>query len=110
PGYDWQVHRATAYGWWIERFRRTFELVDAARIDVFRGFVSYVAVPAHHRTARRGEWRRGPGLEPFAALSAEFGELQLIAEDLGVITPAVYRSTNALGLAAPAVLRCAFRG
>ena len=53
--------RATGYRWWIERFRRTFELVDLTRVDHFRGFVAYWAVPARPRTARQGVWRRAPG-------------------------------------------------
>ena len=53
--------RADGYRWWIERFRRTFELVDLTRIDHFRGFVAYWAVPAANKTAAHGRWRRGPG-------------------------------------------------
>src|SRR5262245_49137117 len=91
PLYNWHALRATGYRWWIERFRRTFELVDAARIDHFRGFVAYWAVPAGAKTALEGGWRRGPGHDLFDAVRAELGELPLIAEDLGVITPAVDR-------------------
>jgi len=110
PLYDWPVHRATGYRWWIERFRRTFELVDAARIDHFRGFVSYWAVPAAHKTARHGRWRRAPGLELFTAVEDELGLLPLIAEDLGRITPPVYRLRDELGLPGMAVLLWAFSG
>jgi 4-alpha-glucanotransferase len=106
PLYDWRAHRATAYRWWIERFRRTFELVDLARIDHFRGFVAYWAVPARHKTAHRGRWRPGPGAEPFRAA----GELALVAEDLGVITPAVVRLRKQLGLPGMVVLQWAFGG
>ena len=106
PLYDWPANRATGFRWWAERFRRTFELVDLARIDHFRGFVSYWAVPAGHRTARRGRWRRGPGIELFRAL----GDLPLIAEDLGVITPQVYALRDALGLPGMVVLQWAFGG
>ncbi len=108
PLYDWPVHRASGYLWWRERFRRTFELVDVCRIDHFRGFVSYWAVPAQHKTAKRGRWRRGPGLELFRAVEGELGELPLIAEDLGRITPAVYRLRDELGLPGMAVLLWAF--
>jgi 4-alpha-glucanotransferase len=104
PLYDWPANRAAGYRWWIERFSRTFELVDVARIDHFRGFVSYWAVPERHKTARRGHWRRGPGRELFDAV----GALPLIAEDLGVITPAVYRLRDELGLPGMAVLLWAF--
>jgi 4-alpha-glucanotransferase len=104
PLYDWPANRAAGYRWWAERFRRTFELVDLARIDHFRGFVSYWAVPERHKTARRGHWQRGPGRELFDAV----GDLPLIAEDLGVITPAVYRLRDELGLPGMAVLLWAF--
>ena len=61
PLYDWHAMRTTGYRWWIERFRRTFQLVDAARIDHFRGFVAFWAVPHGAETALEGVWRRGPG-------------------------------------------------
>jgi 4-alpha-glucanotransferase len=100
PLYAWSAHRANGYRWWIERFRRTFELVDVARLDHFRGFVAYWSVPANHKTAKRGRWRRGPGLDLFEAV----GPLPFIAEDLGVITPPVYRLRDELGLPGMAVL------
>jgi 4-alpha-glucanotransferase len=108
PLYDWPAHRRTGYRWWIERFRRAFELVDATRVDHFRGFVSYWAVPRHMRSARHGRWRRGPCAELFRAVAAELGKLPLVAEDLGVITPAVYRLRDELGLPGMAVLLWAF--
>jgi 4-alpha-glucanotransferase len=110
PLYHWEAHRATGYRWWIERFRRLTELVDLSRIDHFRGFVSYWAIPAHHKTAKRGKWRRGPGIELFRTVEDALGELPLIAEDLGVITPAVYRLRDELGLPGMAVLHWAFEG
>jgi 4-alpha-glucanotransferase len=108
PLYDWPAHRATGYRWWIERFRRTFELVDLTRVDHFRGFVSYWAVPAGNRTARRGRWRRGPGAELFRAVEHALGGLPVIAEDLGVITPPVHRLRDELGLPGMVVLHWAF--
>ena len=110
PLYEWPAHRATGYRWWIERFRRASELVDLARVDHFRGFVSYWAVPERHRTARRGHWRRGPGLELFRAVERTLGDLPLLAEDLGVITPAVHRLRDELGLPGMVVLQWAFGG
>jgi 4-alpha-glucanotransferase len=110
PLYEWPAHAASGYRWWIERFRRTAELVDLSRIDHFRGFVSYWAVPDRRRTARRGRWRRGPGAELFEAVEGALGELRLIAEDLGRITPAVYALRDALGLPGMAVLLWAFSG
>jgi 4-alpha-glucanotransferase len=109
PLYDWPVHRATGFGWWRERFRRTFELFDLCRIDHFRGFVSYWAIPARNSTAKRGHWRPGPGAELFRAVERELGELPLIAEDLGHITPPVHRLRDELGLPGMVVLLWAFR-
>jgi 4-alpha-glucanotransferase len=109
PLYDWPVHRATRYRWWRERFRRTFELVDLCRIDHFRGFVSYWAIPERNSTAKLGHWRPGPGAELFDAVRRELGDLPVIAEDLGHITPPVYRLRDELGLPGMVVLLWAFR-
>jgi 4-alpha-glucanotransferase len=110
PVYRWDVVRAQGWRWWIERFRRAFELVDLTRIDHFRGFVSYWAVPARAKTAKGGRWRRGPGAEPFEAARRELGELPLVAEDLGSITPAVIRLRDRLGLPGMVVLQFGFEG
>jgi 4-alpha-glucanotransferase len=106
PLYDWTAMRKDGYRWWVERMRRALTLVDLARIDHFRGFVAYWAVPADHRTAEHGTWRRGPGKALFAAL----GEVPLVAEDLGVITPPVERLRRELGLPGMVVLQFAFGG
>jgi 4-alpha-glucanotransferase len=108
PLYDWTALRATGYRWWIERFRRTFELVDLARVDHFRGFVAYWSVSARARTARRGVWRRGPGRRLFDAVRAELGALPLVAEDLGAITPAVEQLRDELALPGMVILHFAF--
>jgi 4-alpha-glucanotransferase len=108
--YDWRVLRATGYRWWVERFRRTLDLVDRVRVDHFRGFVSYWAVPEHHRTARYGSWRRGPGAELFATVAAELGSLPLVAEDLGVITPAVDRLRTSVGVPGTRVIQFGLAG
>ncbi len=110
PLYDWPAHRATGYRWWRERFRRTVELVDLCRVDHFRGFVSYWSVPERHKTAKHGRWRRGPGAELFTAVARELGGLPVIAEDLGVITPPVYRLRDEFGLPGMVVLQWAFGG
>jgi 4-alpha-glucanotransferase len=110
PLYEWTAHRATGYRWWVERFERALELVDLSRVDHFRGFVSYWAIPASHKTARRGTWKRGPGAELFHAIEDALGDLPVIAEDLGVITPAVRRLRDELGLPGMAVLLWAFGG
>src|SRR5579884_4533283 len=110
PLYDWPAHRATGYRWWRERFRRTVELVDLCRVDHFRGFVAYWAVPERNRTATSGRWRAGPGAGLFRAIERDLGELPLIAEDLGRITPAVHRLRDELGLPGTLVALWAFAG
>jgi 4-alpha-glucanotransferase len=107
PLYDWTAMRADGYRWWIERLRRTFELVDLTRIDHFRGFVSYWAVPETEPTAEHGRWRRGPGLSLFQALQQSLGELPVVAEDLGVITEPVTRLRRTLGFPGMVVLQFA---
>ena len=108
PLYDWPALRRRRYRWWVERLRRTFELFDLARIDHFRGFVAAWAVPAGAHDARGGHWRRGPGHALFDAVRRELGDLPLVAEDLGVITPAVVALRERLGLPGMAVLQFAF--
>ena len=110
PLYDWAAMRADGYRWWVERFRRSFEHVDVMRIDHFRGFVAYWAVRRGNRTARHGRWRRGPGAAVFRAAQAELGTLELVAEDLGVITPPVVRLRQELGLPGMVVLQFALGG
>jgi 4-alpha-glucanotransferase len=107
PLYNWTAMRADAYRWWIERFRRTFELVDLTRVDHFRGFVSYWAVPEGNPTAEHGRWRRGPGADLFHAVEGELGGLAVVAEDLGVITEPVVRLRHELGYPGMVVLQFA---
>ncbi len=108
PVYEWSVLRATGYRWWIERLRRTFELVDITRLDHFRAFVAYWAVPERNRTARAGSWRRAGGTELLAAAAHALGSLPVIAEDLGVITPPVEALRDRFGLPGMIVLQFAF--
>ena len=108
PIYDWPALRRRHYRWWVERLRRTFELFDLARIDHFRAFVAYWAVPRGARDASGGRWVRGPGRAVFDAARAELRRLPLIAEDLGVITPAVTRLRESLGLPGMVVLQWGF--
>ena len=105
PLYDWGAMRADGYRWWIERFRRSFELVDLMRVDHFRGFVAYWAVRRGNKTARHGRWVRGPGKTVFDAVQDELGTLELVAEDLGVITAPVVRLRHELGLPGMVVLQ-----
>ena len=108
PLYDWPALQRRGYRWWVERLRRTLELFDAVRIDHFRAFVAYWSVPAEADAATAGRWRRGPGRAPFDRMRARLGELPLMAEDLGLITPAVERLRRSLGLPGMAVLQFAF--
>lgn len=110
PLHDWRAHAADGYRWWVERIGRTLELVDAARIDHFRGLVSYWAVPAGAPDAASGRWRRGPGGGPLRAAAARLGPLALIAEDLGLITPAVEALRVRLGFPGMRVLQFGFSG
>jgi 4-alpha-glucanotransferase len=105
PLYDWTAMRADGYRWWIERFRRAFELVDLTRVDHFRGFVAYWAVPTGNTTAVKGKWRRGPGADLFRAVERELGPLPVVAEDLGVITEPVVRLRHELGYPGMVVLQ-----
>jgi 4-alpha-glucanotransferase len=110
PLYDWRAMREEGYRWWIERLRRTFALVDLTRIDHFRGFVAYWAVPEGNKTAMRGRWLRGPGLDLFRSLEGALGELPVVAEDLGVITEPVVRLRRALDLPGMVVLQFGLGG
>ncbi|MFP4281306.1 MAG: 4-alpha-glucanotransferase, partial [Opitutales bacterium] len=110
PLYDWEALAATGYDWWIRRLRRNFDLCDVVRLDHFRAFYDYWAVPAHAPDARAGTWRDGPREAIFAALKTALGEPQIIAEDLGEIGPEVYEFLHQLGLPGMAVLQFAFDG
>ncbi len=109
PLYNWPANRANGYRWWIERFRRTFALVDLARVDHFRGFVSGWAIPPG-ALPTEGHWRRAPGAELFRAVEEELGPLPMVVEDLGAITPPVYRLRDELGVPGMRVLQFGFDG
>jgi 4-alpha-glucanotransferase len=102
--------RAQGYRWWIERFRRMLDLFDVVRLDHFRGFVAYWAVPEHHKTAKHGRFRPGPRAELFRAAERELGPLPLVAEDLGVITPPVDRLRAELGIPGMVVMQFGYDG
>jgi 4-alpha-glucanotransferase len=89
PLYDWENHERTGYSWWIERLRASIEFADLVRVDHFRGFEAYWSVPAESETARVGAWEPGPGDALFSAMEDALGDLPIVAEDLGVITPEV---------------------
>jgi 4-alpha-glucanotransferase len=110
PLYDWSVHEKTQFAWWIQRIQSNLEFYDIVRLDHFRGFESYWAVPAGEKTARKGKWTPCPGLKLFKAIRAACPEAKLVAEDLGVITDEVNDLRQATGLPGMAVLQFAFGG
>ena len=110
PLYDWERLAATGYRWWIERFRSALGLVDAVRLDHFRGFEAYWEIPAAEETAVKGRWVKGPGARFIDALRAALGELPIVAENLGVITPAVEELRERFSLPGMAILQFAFGG
>ena len=110
PLYDWERLAATDYAWWVERMRQSFALYDIVRLDHFRGFEAYWSIPAEAQTAADGEWRPGPGADFFDALRRHLGDLPLIAEDLGIITPSVEELRDRFDLPGMKVLQFAFDG
>ena len=108
PLYRWDVLATRGFDWWIDRIRRAVEIYDIVRLDHFRGFEAYWAIPAEEETAVKGEWIKAPGLELFRALEAALGPLPLVAEDLGVITPEVDALRLALGMPGMKVLQFGF--
>ena len=89
PLYNWDRMLADGFRWWIQRVRATLQTVDIVRIDHFRGFAACWEIPGGDKTAERGRWVEAPGRELFTAIRKALGELPIIAEDLGVITPDV---------------------
>ncbi len=108
PLYNWQKHKEFGYNWWIDRIRSATSLYDIVRIDHFRGFDGYYAIPYGHETAEHGEWRKGPGMDLFNAVSQELGSLPIIAEDLGFLTEAVHKLLKDSGFPGMKVLEFAF--
>jgi len=108
PIYRWDVMSKSGYSWWTDRFRINFLLVDILRIDHFRGFESYWEIPSNEPTALNGRWVKGPGATLFEALQTAFGNIQVIAEDLGVITPEVDALRDKLGFPGMRILQMAF--
>ncbi|PKL07297.1 MAG: 4-alpha-glucanotransferase, partial [Spirochaetae bacterium HGW-Spirochaetae-9] len=108
PLYDWKAHKAEGFDWWISRIKATLAVVDILRIDHFRGFVDYWAVPTGDATAARGLWEKGPGLALFEAIEAKLGDLPIIAEDLGFMTPEVGALRQRLGFPGMKILQFAF--
>ena len=108
PLYDWKHHEKTGYAWWISRMRRCSSLFDVVRIDHFRGFDQYYAIPAESWDARIGQWEEGPGIGLFRAIEKEIPGLTIIAEDLGYITDSVRKLVQDTGYPNMKVLEFAF--
>ena len=108
PLYRWDVLRETNFRWWIARVRTNLRFADLLRLDHFRGFVAYWEIPANEPTAVHGQWRPGPGIALFNALREALGELPLIAEDLGFITPDVHELRRAIGIPGMHILQFGF--
>ncbi len=108
PLYRWDVLQRQGYGWWLERLRSAAELYDVVRLDHFRGFESYWAVPYGEETARNGVWRKGPGIDFIRTVQRALPKLRLIAEDLGFLTPEVLAMREESGLPGMKVLQFAF--
>ncbi len=108
PIYRWEQHAKEAYAWWIGRFRRSLEMLDLIRLDHFRGFEAYYEIPGGATTAINGRWVKGPGAELFEALEGALGQLPIVAENLGVITPEVEALRNQFGFPGMAILQFAF--
>ena len=110
PVYNWEYLQETDFAWWIDRFRFLNRYVDIIRIDHFRGFEAFWQVPAGEETAINGEWETAPGTELFTKLNEVMGELPILAEDLGVITPEVDKLRDDFGFPGMRVLMFAFGG
>ncbi len=108
PLYNWEYHKKTGYEWWIDRIKRASELYDIVRIDHFRGFESYYTIPYGNEDATIGEWKKGPNHELFRLAEQKLGKLNIIAEDLGFITPEVRKLLNKSGYPGMKVLQFGF--
>ncbi len=114
PLYRWKTTnkkiKTALLDWWAARFRHNFDMADVIRIDHFRGFESYWSIPADEETAMNGTWVKGPGLPFFKEMEKKIGKLPIIAEDLGIITPAVEKLRTELGYPGMRILLFAFDG
>ena len=108
PVYDWKRMEKDQYSWWINRLRRCLEFYDVIRIDHFRGFDEFYAIPFGDETAENGIWKKGPGMKFFEAVKKELGDVKIIAEDLGLITPTVRELLKNTGYPGMKVLQFAF--
>ncbi len=108
PLYDWDRMKQDGYAWWTARMTHALATYDVIRIDHFRGFASYFSIPYGEKTARRGKWVKGPGIQLFTALKEACGEMPIIAEDLGLLTDDVLELLKHSGFPGMKVLQFAF--
>ena len=108
PLYDWKTQKKTGYKWWIQRMKRSLVLYDTVRIDHFRGFAEYYAIPADAENALEGEWKEGPGIDLFRAMEKALGDMDVIAEDLGTLDEKVFDLMDETGYPGMKVLQFAF--
>lgn len=108
PLYRWDYHKSTDYAWWIRRMEHCFEMYDVVRLDHFRGFEAYYSIPAGSVDATRGKWEKGPGMDLFNAIEDYLGEKEIIAEDLGLLTPEVVKMLKTSGYPGMKVLHFGF--
>lgn len=108
PLFRWDKMKEDGYLWWTKRIRAMSKLYDVVRIDHFRGFDSYYAIPAKEDTAKNGTWRDGPGMDLFEAVEQKLGKLNIIVEDLGFLTPSVLKMVKDSGFPGMKVLQFAF--
>jgi 4-alpha-glucanotransferase len=108
PLYRWGYHKETGYAWWKKRMDYSFHLYDVVRVDHFRGFDEYYSIPAGSENAINGTWEKGPGIDFFQEMKKTFGELNIIAEDLGFLTPSVRELLKETGYPGMKVLEFAF--
>ena len=108
PLYRWDYHEETGFAWWIRRLAHCFAIYDIVRIDHFRGFDEYWAIPYGDDTAEFGEWKQGPGYKLFEAMKKALGNRAVIAEDLGFLTPSVLKLVKKTGYPGMKILQFAF--
>ncbi len=108
PLYRWDYHRKTGFAWWLKRMEYSYRMYDVVRVDHFRGFDEYYSIPYGDATAEFGHWEKGPGLELFQVMKKKLGELDIIAEDLGFLTPSVLELVKDTGFPGMKVLEFAF--
>ena len=108
PLYRWDYHRTTGYQWWMSRLSYCFRLYDVVRLDHFRGFDEYYTIPYGEKTAIKGQWVKGPGIELFWRMKEVLGDKQVIAEDLGYVTDSVRQLVKDTGFPGMKVLEFAF--